>query len=171
MRYALVALILAACSKPSDESAAKRWQEPPPPPEIVVPDGVSIAVEVDGSAAPPITSAALKLAKPDFADPEHRAWLVTSLVASAALPGTTIEASSLDGISVKLTQPTGDGLEPVVYLTRRSEVIVAAIDPKQPFPPYHGQGGRLHRGGDTMPHVAHVAKLAITHAAVPSVVH
>jgi hypothetical protein len=168
MRYALVAILVVAsmvvaCSKPSDESAAKRWQEPPPPPDIVVPEGVSIAVEVDGSAAPPITSAALNATKPDFADVEHRAWLVKSLVPAASGPGTTIEASSRNGISVKLTQPTDDGLEPAVYLTRRSEVIVAAIDPKQPFPPYHGQGGRLHRGGDAMPHVADVAKLAITH--------
>jgi hypothetical protein len=166
MRYALVAMaVVAACSKPSDESAAKRWQEPSPPPEIVVPDGVSIAVEVDGAAVPPITSIILRTAKPDFADAEHRAWLVTSLVPTATSPGTTIEASSKDGISIKLTQPTADGLLPVVYLTRRSEVIVAAVDPKAPFPAYHGQGGRLHRGGDTMPHLARVAKLAITHAA------
>ena len=43
------------------------------------------------------------------------------------------------------------------------EVIVSAIDPKDPFPRYHGQGGRLHRAGDSMPRVVPVAKLAITH--------
>src|SRR5580704_11421244 len=163
MRRTLVAMtVVLACSKPSDENAAKRWQEPPPPPEIVVPEGVSIAVDVDGSAASPITSAALTTAKPDFTDPEHRAWLVTTLVPAAAPPGTMIEATSPSGVSVKLAHPMGDGLEPVVYLTRRGEVIVAALDPKQPFPPYHGQGGRLHRAGDSLPHIAQVAKLVIT---------
>jgi hypothetical protein len=51
----------------------------------------------------------------------------------------------------------------VLFLTRRGEVMVAAVDPKDPFPRYHGQGGRLRRGGDPMPRVAPVARLAVTH--------
>jgi len=64
---------------------------------------------------------------------------------------------------VKFGRPTAEGLEPVLFLTRRGEVIVSALDPKQPFPRYHGQGGRLHRAGDSLPRVAPVARLAITH--------
>jgi hypothetical protein len=51
----------------------------------------------------------------------------------------------------------------VLFLTRRGEVIASTIDPKAPFPAYHGRGGRLHRAGDQLPHVGPVAKLAITH--------
>jgi hypothetical protein len=40
-------------------------------------------------------------------------------------------------------------------------VIVAALDPKDPFPRWHGEGGRLHRAGDSLPRVAPVAKLDI----------
>jgi hypothetical protein len=62
---------------------------------------------------------------------------------------------------VTFAEPTPEGLEPVLFLTRRGEVIVAALDPKDPFPKFHGQGGRLHRAGDSMPRVASVAKLEI----------
>jgi hypothetical protein len=157
--------VLGACSKASDDNAAKQWQASAPPQDLVVPDGVSIAIDVDGAARPPITTATLVATKPDFADPEHRAWLVPTLVSDASPPGTMIEATSPTGVSVKLAHPMGDGLEPVLYLTRRGELIVAAVDPKQPFPAYHGQGGRLHRAGDQLPHVAPVAKLAITRPA------
>jgi hypothetical protein len=167
VRVLVLVLAVAACSKATDESAAKQWQAPPPPADLVVPDGVSIAVEVDGGAKPPITTATLKATKPDFADSEHRAWLMPTLVPDAAAPGTLIEASSPSGVSLKLAHPMGDGLEPVLYLTRRGELIVAALDPKQPFPRYHGQGGRLHRAGDQLPHVAPVARLAITRPTTP----
>jgi hypothetical protein len=166
MRQALAAILaFGACSKPADEGAAKQWQAPAPPHELTVPSDVSITVVVDGAAGSPITTATLEATKPDFSDPEHRAWLVASLVPGASPSGSTIEASSANGVSVKFLHPTSDGLEPVLYLTRRGELIVAAVDPKEPFPRYHGQGGRLHRAGDAMPHVSQVAKLAITRPA------
>jgi hypothetical protein len=104
----------------------------------------------------------LLAAKPDFTDADHRAWLISTLVPAASAAGTTVEASSPTGVSLKLSHPMSDGFEPVMYLTRRSEIIVAALDPKQPFPAYHGQGGRLHRAGDARPHIGPVAKLVIT---------
>ena len=78
--------------------------------------------------------------------------------------GTGEYAEGPTGVTVKFADPTPDGLEPVLFLTRRGDVVVAAVDPKDPFPKYHGQGGRLHRAGDTMPRISPVAKLAITHA-------
>ena len=52
----------------------------------------------------------------------------------------------------------------MLFLTRRGEVIVSTIDPKDPFPRFHGQGGRLHRAGDSYPQVRPVARLEITTA-------
>jgi len=159
-----VLALAAACSKASPEADKKLIQESPPPNEVSVPAGLSISVEFNGAARAPITSDTLKATKPDYADDEHRAWRIPTLVADAAVNGTTIEASSSSGVAVKFAHPTPDGLEPVLFLTRRGEVMVAALDPKDPFPKYHGQGSRLKRPGDSMPRVAPVTKLAIASA-------
>ena len=156
----LLLLALVACSKATKDS--DRLQREAPGSAARVPD-VSIAVTVDGAERGAITSATLAGTKPDFVDPERRAWRVATLVPEA-VPGTVVEAAGPTGVAVKFAQPTPDGLEPVLYLTRRGDLVVAAVDPKDPFPKYHGQGGRLHRAGDTMPRVSPVAKLAITHA-------
>jgi hypothetical protein len=42
---------------------------------------------------------------------------------------------------------------------------VSAVDPRDPFPEFHGRGNRLHRAGDQTPHIAPVAKLAISRPA------
>lgn len=153
-------LALGACSRASNESEKKQWQEQPPPKELAVPAGLSIAVTVQGADRAPITSETLEKTKPDFTDPEHRAWRIPTLVPDAA--GSTVEALSSSGVAVKFATPTPEGLEAVLFLTRRGEVIVAAVDPKDPFPRYHGQGARLKRPGDTMPRVTQVTKLAIS---------
>ena len=163
MRLLLVALALGACSKASDEASAKKWQAQPPFKDMAPPADLSIAVAVDGAARPAITATSLDQ-KPDFEDAERKAWLISHLVPEAAPAGTTIEASSPTGVSLKLAHPTPDGLEPVLFLTRRGEIVVSTVDPKDPFPPYHGKGGRLHRAGDSMPRLSPVAKLVVTHA-------
>lgn len=152
------------CSRASSEGEAKQWATPPPAKDIAIPAGLRIAVTVDGTAQPAITAPSLQGTKPDFADDEHKAWLIPTLVAEARPAGTTIEAVSGTGVSVKFAHPTADGLEPVLFLTRRGDVIVSALDPRDPFPRYHGQGGRLRRAGDPMPRVSPVARLDITHA-------
>ena len=164
LRTLLIALVLCGCSRASDEGGAKKWQEAPPPKEIVVPAGLSIAVQVDGADKPPITTDVLKATKPDFSDEDHRAWKVPTLIADAAAAGSTVEAAAPSGVAVKFARPTADGLEPVLFLTRRGEVIVSALDPKDPFPKFHGQGSRLRRPGDSTPRVAPVTKLVITTA-------
>lgn len=168
-RWPLVALVSVACSvacsRASTEGEKKQWQEAPPPREVSVPSGLSISVEVDGAARSAITSEVLRKTTPDFVDDEHRAWRIPTLVADAAPGGTTLEASSPSGVALKFAYPTPEGLEPVLFLTRRGDVIVAALDPKDPFPRYHGQGSRLRRPGDSMPRVAPVSRLSITRAA------
>jgi hypothetical protein len=157
----LAVVVVAACSKASEEAQTRQWPEPPPAREVVIPEKLEIAVTVDGAPRPAITAVLLRGAKPDYADEERKAWKIPSLVSEAGPPG-VVEATSPAGVSVKFAHPTPDGLEPVLFLTRRGEVIVAALDPKDPFPRYHGQGGRLHRAGDQMPRIGPVSKLDIT---------
>jgi hypothetical protein len=150
------------CSRASSEGEAKQWATPPPAKDIAIPAALHIAVTVDGEPRAAITAASLGSAQPDFVDDEHKAWLIRTLVPAAVPAATAIEATSGTGVSVKFAHPTGDGLEPVLFLTRRGDVIVSVLDPKDPFPRYHGQGGRLRRAGDPMPRVSPVARLEIT---------
>lgn len=161
-RWLLAVLLLTACSRASDESEAKKWAADPPPKDISPPASLAIAVEVDGAARRPITAQTLSAATPDFRDTERTAWLITTLIPDARQDGSVVEAESPAGVSVKFERPSAAGVEPVLFLTRRGEVIVSAIDPKDPFPRYHGQGGRLRRAGDSMPRVAPVARVIVT---------
>ena len=163
----LLACALAACSRGGDSGETKQWQSGPPPARIEVPAGVAIAVDVAGQHRPAITSDTLRAARPDFVDVEHRVWLITTLVPDAAPAGSSIEATGPSGVSVTLARPMPDGLEPALFLSRRGELKVGAIDPKDPFPRWHGQGGRLHRAGDSLPHVGPVARLAISPPSTP----
>jgi hypothetical protein len=154
---------LTGCSRASDESEAKQWpKSPPPTKDMPPPADLSITIRVNGAEQEAITAKTLSTAKPDFQDAERTAWLIPTLVPAAGDKGTTVEAVSPAGVSVKFERPSSAGLEPVLFLTRRGEVIVSAIDPKDPFPRYHGQGGRLHRAGDSWPRVAPVQRLDIT---------
>jgi hypothetical protein len=161
VRFVVVAAVAIACSKASNESQTRQWPEPPPGKEVPIPATLEIAVTVDGTDKPAITATTLRGARPDYSDAERKAWKIPTLVGEAEPPG-VVEATSPTGVSVKFAHPTPDGLEPVLFLTRRGEIIVAALDPKDPFPRYHGQGGRLHRSGDQLPRVAPVSKLHIT---------
>jgi hypothetical protein len=167
-RYSTAAAILAVltclgCSRASDEGEAKQWPKAlPPAKDMPPPADLTIQIRVNGAEQQAITAATLSSAKPDFQDAERTAWLIPTLVPAAAQQGTTVEAVSPAGVSVKFERPSSAGLEPVLFLTRRGEVIVSAIDPKDPFPRYHGQGGRLHRAGDSWPRVAPVQRLDIT---------
>lgn len=167
MRYwalvlALTAGTAGACSRASDEAETKQWADKPPPKDMPPPADLTIAIKVDGVAKGAIDAKMLTNAKPDFADAERTMWLISTLIPDAAPNGSTVEAVSPAGVSVKFERPSSGGLEPVLFLTRRGEVIVSAVDPKDPFPRYHGQGGRLHRAGDSMPRVGPVARLEIT---------
>jgi len=163
MRPWLVTLVaLVGCAKASDEGEAKQWPTQPPPKDVTIPPNLSIDVSVNGAAKGPITASTLRLAKPDFADEDRKAWLIPKLIPDASAPGTTVEAVGPGGFSVKFAHPTTEGLEPVLFLTRRGDVIVAAVDPKDPFPRWHTLGGRLRRAGDPMPHVVPVSRLEIT---------
>jgi hypothetical protein len=173
MRTWLAALVAAAglagaiaapsgCAKASDEKAAKRLPELPPPEDVGIPAGLTIAVTIDGAAAPAITAARLEGIKPDFLDNERRAWKLTTILPELDRPGAAVEARGATGVAVRLDRPaTAGALEPVLFLTRRGDVVVSIVDPANPFPEYHGQGGRLRRQGDPMPRLSPVTSLAV----------
>ena len=164
MRHLLVigVSLAAACGHPSDEAGAKQWSTPEPPALVDVPAGLSLSVTVNGVAKAPITAETLHGKRPDFTDPEHKAWRIPTLIPDAGAQG-TIEAFDSCGVSVTFAHPMPDGFEPVLFLTRRGEIIVSAVNPAEPFPRFHGQGGRLKRPGDTSkPRLTYVARLEIT---------
>ncbi len=160
---AVVLLVAAACSKASDESSAKRSPSAPPPPAVEIPADLHIPVEVDGQPGEPINKARLSAARPDFSDGDRSAWKLTQLLgAPFARDGAVVEALSSTGVSVALARPTSDKApQPVLFLTRRGEVVVALVNPANPFPKYHGQGGRLRRPGDPRPRLSGISALHV----------
>jgi hypothetical protein len=158
----LVAAAGAACSRASEESEAKRSPVPPPPPEVEIPRDLEIDVTLDGTAAEPITRARLEAIEPDFADEERRAWRLTTVLPALDTPGAVIEARGPTGVSVRIERPADAAMPaPVLFFTRRGDVVVSVVDPANPFPGYHGQGGQLKRQGDPLPRLSPVTALAI----------
>ncbi len=159
-------LILSACSRAGEEESGKRAPIAPPPQIIEIPEGLNIPVEVDGKAATPITRATLDGVKPDFADAERRAWRLARIV-----PGfsgdAVLEAVGRDGVAVTMRGPAStDEPQPVLFFTRRGEVVATQVRPEDPFPQFHGQGGRLRRPGDTTPRISPVVALRV-HSQAP----
>ncbi|MCE9579983.1 MAG: hypothetical protein K8W52_43100 [Deltaproteobacteria bacterium] len=166
MRLASLTLWVAlasACSRAGDESQAKRAPIAPPPSTVALPADLRIAVQIDGVGAPELTASRLQAIHPDFADEEHQAWRLGTLVPAFERDGATIEARGPSGVSLRLDHPaSAQAPQPVLFLTRRGDVAVSLVDPANPFPDYHGQGGRLKRGGDPMPKLSPVVALSVT---------
>lgn len=160
MRAWVFLLVAGACARPTDETERKQWAKSEPG-LVEIPADLAIEVAIDGTPAAKITGAQLKTTKPDFADADRSAWLIPKLVPNAR---GSIEAFGSAGISVTYPLVMPGNMQPVLFLTRRGDVNVEAVDPADPFPRFHGNGGRLHRIGDGLPHVEKVTRLAITHA-------
>ncbi len=161
-RTLLLLVWVAACSRAENEAGTKRSPVPPPPTDVGVPSDLRIPVTVDGAAREPISAASLSARQPDYQDEDRRAWRLVGLVPELARDGASVEARGKQGVTVRMDIPPGtSGPQPVLFLTRRGEVIATLVDPAEPFPGYHGQGGRLRRPGDTMPHVSPVLELAV----------
>jgi len=152
MKRLLALLLLIGCSKASDSS--KQMPKLPPPPRAEVPAGVHIDVEVSGHAAPPLDSARLSSTRPDFEDAEHRAWKLSTLLPEAH---GSFTVSGEHDVTVQF-HPDGER-QPALMLTRRGELVALLVDVRDPFPQYHGQGRRLGRPGDPLPHLSGVKKI------------
>ena len=156
------AAVLPACSRAGEEeTSAKRTPIAPPPPVIEIPAELSIPVEVDGAPAAAITRASLSAVEPDFADEERRAWRLTRIL-PAFTGRALVEAVGRDGVAISMQRPASDDEpQPVLFFTRRGEVVATQVRPEEPFPSFHGQGGRLRRPGDLTPRVSPVVKLRV----------
>lgn len=154
---------LLACSKAGDESAsAKRTPVPPPPKVVAVPGDLSIRVVIDGAPADPITAARLEGLSPDYVDDERRAWRLDKLLPMLSDPKVGIEALGELGVGVVLDRGSAAGPMPVLFLTRRGDVVAALVHEDNPFPDYHGSGGRLRRPGDPLPRISPVHELRLS---------
>lgn len=164
----LAAVAAAACTKASDATSAKRMPQPPPlaaARALPLPDGLRIDVVVAGKPAAPIDAARLRAAPPDFQDAERRAWKMTTLLgADLVPPGTELVITGAPAAALILTQPAGAGdAQPALMLNRRGDLVATMLTPGAPFPPFHGEGGRLRRPGDTIPHLAGVVRIQVAH--------
>ncbi len=165
------AVAVAGCK--SEPNEGKLMPKLPPHPDLDLPKDLRIAVEIDGQPGPAIDAARLAAVAPDFADAERRAWRFESLLGPAvAKEGTTVYAIGARDLSVELRPRTADGLVGVLMVSRRGDVIALMVEEKQPFPTFHGQGGRLGRppgegDGEPLPRVSKVQKLRVVSAAKP----
>jgi hypothetical protein len=163
----VITLCCLACSKPGEGSEAKRSPIPEPAPGATVPSDLAIPVELDGAVVMTIRAEMLEARKPDFEDTERKAWRLDKILdAKTFPPGSILEASGSDGVGISMHRPKNeDEPLPVVALTRRGELVAAIVKASDPFPDYHGQGGRLHRPGDPLPRLlTNVVRLRVSAA-------
>jgi hypothetical protein len=141
------------CSKPSESTDARRSPRPPPSATVTIPAALHLDVEIDGAPAAPIDATRLTATRPDYSDDEHRAWRVSTLVGpAAARPGAVVSATGAGGVSLEMPAPSASSEPaPTLSLNRRGDVVVGLVAPDDPFPEYHGRGGRLNRPGDRLP--------------------
>ncbi len=148
-----IALCSVACSKPGEDSEAKRSPGPQPPPGTEVPADLEIPVELAGKVVQTLWAEDLKTHPADFHDENRSAWRLGTLLKKDVFPdGSVIEAIGADGVGISMRHPSdASSPVPVLVLTRRGMVVAAALKAGEPFPDYHGHGGRLRRPGDPMP--------------------
>lgn len=169
MRIAVSLLAFGAmsvgCSKPGEDSEAKRTPIPEPAPDVVVPTDWFVPVEVAGANVRNLDASALNASEADYSADDRKAWRLDKLLSDSEFPaGSLIEAIGSDGVGIAMRRPSGDDAPvPVIVLTRRGEVVAAAVKASDPFPDFHGQGGRLKRPGDPFPRlISPLAKLRIS---------
>lgn len=158
---ALVLLLCVACGKTEPANEGKRMPAPPPATTTGIPANVSIAVSVDGKPLPPITQATLTSLPPDWSDTQRKAWKIARLVGAAETPDTSFAITGGEkAITVEFPAVTGTSpLVPALMLSQRGVLVAEFVDPKDPFPSFHGEGGRLGRSPESEPRVTGVTKI------------
>lgn len=136
--YIGILALAAGCTGPAES------------PPSILPHDVSIAVEIDGRSLAPIDRAALA-SQPDMVDQHRLAWRLDRLVPEMSAARQLV-VERRDGQRVVLPLGAG-GAAPsrvALVLNRKGEVVIALLDPEEPFPAFHGRGGNRGRapGGE-----------------------
>ncbi|HEY3820011.1 MAG TPA: hypothetical protein VGL81_22755 [Polyangiaceae bacterium] len=164
----VLAVLLTACKRPSgDANESRQMPKLPPPPAVEAPAELSVAVVVDGQAAPALDRARLDAVPADFADGDRRAWKMETLLGEpASRPGAAFTITGDKDVAIVLHRPRSAADEiPVLVLNRRGQLLAAMVESDAPFPGYHGQGHRLERRGDPMPRVEGVKRIEVSQGA------
>ena len=148
-----------------DRDAPNRGRQMPrlaPAPATRVPESLHIEVRRSGKRRALIDAAALRGKKADFVADDRHAWRLRSLLGFDDTEALRFAITNRQGVSVSLHDP-GKGGKPVavMMLTRRSEVVMTMVDPQEPFPPYHGWGGRLGRSNTPYPRITEVQRIEV----------
>ncbi len=156
---------LSSCSR-DQPNAGKRLPKLGAPP-VAADAALTIAVVVGGEPKASITAATLATTKPDWAEGPRRAWrfetllgAVGALAPAGLSAGTQISVTGTHGVTVDFALVTpASPLVPVIMYSQRGEVVAQFVDPADPFPAFHGEGGHLGRSPSPTPRVAGVSKL------------
>jgi len=161
----VLAAAATACSRPSaDPNESRQMPKLPPPPAAEAPVDLSVAVVIDGQAAPPLDRARLDATPADFTDGDRRAWRIETLLgAPASRAGAAFTVTGDKDVAIVLRHPRSASDEvPVLALNRRGQLLAAMVESDEPFPGYHGQGHRLERRGDPLPRVEGVKRIEVS---------
>jgi hypothetical protein len=152
-----VTLLACACRSGSERAVAS------PVAAEGIPVDLRIPVEIDGREVAPIDSVRLAQTPADFVSEDRRAWKLTSLLGAPSERESALIAVTGDkGVSVVFSRPrTQQDPIAVLWVTRRGETIASMTAPGEPFPPYHGHGGQMHRPPDPLPRIAGVTKVRV----------
>lgn len=159
---AILSLASMSCTKASEAEKAKRMPKPPPEPSQPVQLDAPIGLEVDGEKRAPVASALLAKTKPDFSSGDRRAWKIARLASLPPDADAEIEVESADGVRVSaLANPPAGKPILVLVVNRRGSAHAALVRADDPFPAFHGQGGRLSRPGDPLPRIGRLRRIRI----------
>ena len=158
---ALVLMFAVACGKSEPTNEGKRMPAPPPT-KREIPTDLKITIVVDGVEKPSLTFATLTAMAPDWTDKDLRkAWRVSKLT---GVEETADRSFAITGTSQNITiefpaKQAQNALVPALALSQRGTMVVELVDPADPFPRFHGEGGRLGRSPESEPRVAGVTKI------------
>jgi hypothetical protein len=145
MRALAILLALAACRGDTPNEERRLPLLHPGPFEI--PGDLRIPVTVDTTPVGAIDAQRLSLRGADFKDEDRHAWRLDRLLAAELRTGRArISGVHETGTSLVVELP-GKQQVPVLLVNRRGQALITLVDPADPFPKFHGQGGRLSRPG------------------------
>ncbi|RMH42946.1 MAG: hypothetical protein D6689_06560 [Deltaproteobacteria bacterium] len=160
-RIAMACVLAAVGCKGDPPNVERQLPNLHPTPGVTVPAGLRIPVDVPGQPARVIDRAFLDGTSPDFKDGDRTAWRLDRLL--GLQPGDEVVAETAAGVRIGFPV-TADRI-PVLLLNRRGEVGVLSVAPDDPFPRFHGAGGRRGRPPGDVPHASDVTRIAVKPAA------